>query len=208
MNRFPNRLPVVSSRRRSRSDRPEDFLELNEPAADPLHHLGVSASGPGFEEFYVLHSARFAKVAFAIVRDRHAAEDVVQSAFAKAFVAWWRVSRADDPGAYVRRIVVNEALALLRRPSTRFENSHSGSLEPEGHGNDPSTPDDEIWHLLEQLPPRQRIVIVLRYYEGLTEREIAHVMGCRPGTVKSQASAAMTHLRTQLRVLSDQSEGS
>lgn len=160
----------------------------------------MSTSDAGFEELYAAHAARLTKVAYSIVRDRHAAEDVVQTAFVQAYAAWWRVGRADDPVAYVRRIVVNGALAQLRKPARRRE--HPRADLPEQPAPD-ATAQDEMWSLLAGLPPRRRAVLVLRYYEGLSEREIADALGCRPGTVKSQAAAALQTLRTQL----DRTEG-
>ena len=139
------------------------------------------------------------KIAYTIVRDRHAAEDVVQAAFVKAFTAWWRVSRADDPVAYTRRIVVNAALAHLRKPVQRFE--YSLAEVPDRsvvHPDVARSGQEDIWDLLGQLPPRRGAIVVLRHFEALTEREIADVLGCRPGTVKSQASAALRSLRDQL----------
>ncbi|WP_221200221.1 SigE family RNA polymerase sigma factor [Nocardioides soli] len=159
----------------------------------------MSSRDPGFEEFYAAHASRMVKVAYSIVRDKHAAEDVVQAAFVKAFAAWWRVRRADDPVAYTRRIVVNTALAHLRKPARRFEHSRAEvpdrpAAQPDVMGTGPG----EVWDLLGQLPPRRRAIVVLRYFEGLSEREIADVLGCRPGTVKSQASAALRTLRDRL----------
>lgn len=163
----------------------------------------MSGSEPGFEEFYSAHALRLVKVAHSIVRDRHAAEDVVQTAFAKAYAAWWRVGRADDPVAYVRRIVVNAALAHLRRSTTRRESPYDAVPDRSVEPTEPSTGRDEMWEVLEQLPPRRRAIVVLRYYEGLSEREIADVLRCRPGTVKSQASAALRTLRAELESTHD-----
>lgn len=165
----------------------------------------MSTSDPGFEELYAAHAARLTRVAYSIVRDRHAAEDVVQTAFAKAYAAWWRVGRADDPAAYARRIVVNDALAHLRRPARRHESPRADV--PDRTAGQAATGPDELWTLLEELPPRRRAIVVLRYYEGLSEREIADVLGCRPGTVKSQASAALRTLRERLGATEDETRG-
>lgn len=165
----------------------------------------MSTSGPGFEELYATHATRLVKVAYSIVRDRHTAEDVVQTAFAKAYAAWWRVGRADDPAAYTRRIVVNDALAHLRRPARRHESPRADV--PDRPSGPAATSPGDLWSLLEELPPRRRAIVVLRYYEGLSEREIADVLGCRPGTVKSQASAALRTLRERLGEHQDETRG-
>ena len=164
-----------------------------------------------FEEFYAAHASRLVKVAHSIVRDQHAAEDVVQTAFVKAYASWWRISRTNDPVAYARRMVVNAALAHLRKPSLRHEVPAPEPPEPSRMSADPTAATaasggGEMWTLLGLLPPRRRAVVVLRYYEGLSEREIAEVLGCRPGTVKSQASAALTTLRVYLGEGPDQAQ--
>lgn len=167
----------------------------------------MSPSVPEFDEFYVAHASRLVRVAQAIVRDRHAAEDVVQTAFARAYAAWWRVRRATDPPAYVRRMVVNAALAHLRRSSYRHEVAVAEHHDHAEAARDESVAArDEMWLLLGQLPPRQRAVVVLRYYEQLSERETAEALGCRPGTVKSQTSAAMRTLRAHLQESTRQEE--
>ncbi|MGC4109528.1 MAG: sigma-70 family RNA polymerase sigma factor [Nocardioides sp.] len=65
---------------------------------------------------------------------------------------------------------------------------------------EPGTDPPDLWDAVRALPPRQRAVVVLRYYEGLSEAEIAETLGCRPGTVKSQASAALGHLRARISI--------
>jgi RNA polymerase sigma factor (sigma-70 family) len=75
-------------------------------------------------------------------------------------------------------------------------------------GHDDALGDDSLWRAVTSLPPRQRAVLVLRYYEDLSEQQIADALGCRPGTVKSQASAALATLRTRVEHPSRQREGS
>ncbi|WP_193606646.1 SigE family RNA polymerase sigma factor [Nocardioides lijunqiniae] len=152
-----------------------------------------------FDELFAVAWPRLLRTTYAVTGDRQLAEDALQSAFAKAYAAWPRVSRADDPVAYVRRIALHAAIAQQRRASVRRETTVPAL--PEDHarsGEDALLQRDEVWAAVASLPPRQRAVVVLRYYEDLSEREIAEALGCRPGTVKSQAAAALSSLRARL----------
>lgn len=154
-------------------------------------------AGLGYDDFYAAMWPRLVRTAYAVCGDRGVAEDAAQTALAKAHRSWRRISKLDAPQAYVRRMTVNEVLNHLRRASSRRESARGdlpdGVLDPEG----PEVR-DEVWQAVLRLPPRQRAVLVLRYYEDLTEHEIADVLGCRPGTVKSQASDALSSLRHHL----------
>jgi len=124
------------------------------------------------------------------------ADDLAQQALFRAYCAWERVCGAASPDAYVRRILVNayitegkrqrRALDLVVRRDLVVVN---GSLEDAFVGR------NDLWTRIEALPPRQRAVIVLRYYEDLSEAAIAEVLGCAPGTVKAHAAAALKSLR-------------
>lgn len=150
-----------------------------------------------FEEFYAATRPRLLRTTFAVTRDEQRAEDAVQVAFINAYTSWRRVSRADDPVAYVRRIAINAALAQHRSPSWRRENPSACELtdEPVTDASEGAAQRLDLWHAIGTLPPRQRAVMVLRYYEDLSETQIAIVLGIRPGTVKSQAAAALATLR-------------
>jgi RNA polymerase sigma-70 factor (sigma-E family) len=148
-----------------------------------------------FEEFVAAVSPRLHRAAYAITRDHHHAEDAVQAALGKAYARWKRVVRTDQPEAYVRRMVVNEVLSWRRRSSSsELPSGRTPETSVDGH-EAAYAESDAVWQALGRLAPRQRAVIVLRYYEQLSEAEIADALGVRPGTVKSQASAAMSHLR-------------
>jgi len=160
---------------------------------------GAGSKRPSFAELYAATWARMYRTAYAIARDPGAAEDALQSAYAKAYASWWRVSRADEPEAYLRRMVVNEVLGARRWAARRPE--HLTDV-PEAWEPAPSTSPQQLaverealWSALGRLPPRQRAVVVLRYYEDLSEAEIAAALGCSRGTVKSQASDALANLR-------------
>jgi RNA polymerase sigma-70 factor (sigma-E family) len=150
-----------------------------------------------FAELYAAAWPRVFRTTYAVTGDTGLAEDAVQTAFAQAFRSWQRVSKADDPIAYVRRMAINAALSHHRKAHRRRERLTD---PPDVVVQEPVDPfeHDDVWLAVRALAARQRAVVVLRYYEGLTEREIADVLGCRPGTVKSQASAALATLRQRL----------
>jgi RNA polymerase sigma-70 factor (sigma-E family) len=153
-----------------------------------------------YASFYAATWSRLLRTTYAICGDHQLAEDALQSAFAHAYASWSRVQRADDSLAYVRRIAVNAALKQQGRAFRRRESVVESLPEPASMAaQDAVGAHDEMWMAVQTLPPRQRAVVVLRYYEDLTEREIAEVLRCRPGTVKSQASAALARLRAVLQ---------
>ncbi len=154
---------------------------------------------PEYDDVYAALWPRLVRTAYAVAGDRGLAEDAVQTAFAKAYRSWRRISRMTAPEAYLRRMVVNEVLNDRRLARHRHE---LPSAEPPEEATpipvEPALAHDEMWRAVSTLPPRQRAVLVLRYYEDLSEQQIADALGCRPGTVKSQASAALAALRTRL----------
>jgi RNA polymerase sigma-70 factor (sigma-E family) len=157
---------------------------------------GPEGSGTeGFEEFFHATWARLFRTTYAVAGDAASAEDALQAAYAKAFASWRRVRAADHPEAYVRRMAVNEVLGTRRRPAFRRERYVDAEPAP-SPSPEPSLVDrDAVWRAVSSLPPRQRAVVVLRYYEDLSEAEIAEVLGCSRGTVKSQAFDALARLR-------------
>ena len=154
---------------------------------------------PDYDDFYVALRPRLVRTAYAVSGDLGVAEDAVQTAFAKAYRSWRRISRLESPEAYVRRMAVNEVLNTRRTAHVRREVVRAELPDAPGvAGDDGALAHDEMWRAVLSLPPRQRAVLVLRYYEDLSEQQIADVLGCRPGTVKSQASAALATLRVRL----------
>lgn len=149
-----------------------------------------------FEAFFRASWARLFRTAYAVSGDHQHAEDAVQTAMVRICARWSRVRRMASPEAYARKVVVNECLDRRRRRSARFETPADMSTAEIVEQVSTDLPD--LWDAILGLPPRQRAVVVLRYYEGLSEAEIADVLGCRPGTVKSQASAALARLRTRV----------
>ena len=134
------------------------------------------------------------RFAHLLTGDPHRAADLVQDALERTLISWHRVERKDDPEAYVRRAIVNRHISVWRR--TRRERLVAET--PEGSYDEPRGRDDDLWAALATLPPRQRAVLVLRFYEDLTEADTAAALGCTVGTVKSQTRKALARLRTQV----------
>jgi RNA polymerase sigma-70 factor (sigma-E family) len=155
----------------------------------------ISTDGDeGFSAFAASRWPGLVRLAFGLTGDRWAAEDIAQTALARAYVAWRRVSRADNPDAYLRRILVNASHHRFRR---RRVTEQPGDL-PEMPVDGPADLVGEraaLLAALHQLPPRQRAVVVLRYWQDLTDAQIAATLGCSPGTVRSQLSRALAKLR-------------
>lgn len=170
-----------------------------------------SARDADFSEYMKARQPSLLRTAYLLTGDLAGAEDLVQNAFAKLYLSWDKVRDQGSLDGYVRRIVVNEHNSLWRRAWKRRE-------RPSDTVPDTAVLDDyqdgraaELWRYIEGLPPRQRAVIVLRYYEDLSEAEIAATLGISAGTVKSQASRALATLRQrtagQATTLGDQEEG-
>jgi RNA polymerase sigma-70 factor (sigma-E family) len=149
----------------------------------------AAVTKPGFDDFVAARSATLLRMAYLLTQDSQLAEDLVQTALAKAWFAWGRV--VGDPGPYVRRIMVNAYVSGWRR---RWNGEQPTDQLPElGYSDPPDTTD--LRAALRRLAKGQRAVIVLRYFEDLTEAETAQVLGCSVGAVKSQTSRALAKLR-------------
>lgn len=157
----------------------------------------MQASEEEFAEFFRASWSKLYRVALAVSGDARAAEDDLQVAFAKVYASWGRVRRADHPEAYVRRIVLNQVLGSRRYGFARHERPHDSVGDDRAVASPESgiVERDAVWAAVQTLAPRQRAVVVLRYYEDLSEAEIAEALGCSRGTVKSQAANALATLR-------------
>jgi RNA polymerase sigma-70 factor (sigma-E family) len=133
----------------------------------------------------------------ALTGNPHDAADLVQTVLEKVGARWSRINRnGADPTAYVRRAMVNTHVSRWRR--TRRETLLAEFPDVPTAERHDRLEDEPVWQALQQLPPRQRAVVVLRYYEELSEAEIADELGVSCGTVKSQSSKALTTLRRAL----------
>jgi RNA polymerase sigma-70 factor (sigma-E family) len=147
------------------------------------------ADPEGFEAFIAARSPALLRTAYLLVHDEGRAEDLLQTALTKAWFAWVRIE--GDPEPYVRRILVTTSASWWRR---RWVGEQPTAHLPE-HGAEDRTPEQDLWHAVGNLPPRQRAVVVLRYLEDRSETETAQLLGCSPGTVKSQCAKALAKLR-------------
>jgi RNA polymerase sigma-70 factor (sigma-E family) len=131
------------------------------------------------------------RAAWLLTSDWHLAEDLVQTALAKAYLAWGRV---EDPDPYVRRVLVTTYVTWWRRrwnaevPTDALPDTAAASVDADVRG--------QVLDVLRTLPRKQRAVVVLRYFEDLTEAETATALGCSVGTVKSHHARAMAKLRS------------
>lgn len=151
-----------------------------------------------FAAYMAARQASLLRTAYLLTGDRHTAEDLVQTALAKLYLSWDKVQQRELLDGYVRRILVNEHNSLWRRPWKRREYS-TDDVPEDGHVTD--VYDDgrrsDLWDFVQTLPRKQRAVVVLRYYEELSEAETAATLGISVGTVKSQASRALAALRAR-----------
>jgi RNA polymerase sigma-70 factor (sigma-E family) len=150
-----------------------------------------------FEEFMTSRWPGLVRLAFGLTGDRWLAEDLAQTALVNAYASWWRVRRADDPDAYVRRILINASKNRWRRSRVAEQHAEPPAEVPDP-APDPATAIGERSALLKalgELPPRQRAVIVLRYWEDLSDAQAAALLGCSASTVRSQAARALAKLR-------------
>lgn len=150
-----------------------------------------------FELFVSTNGASLLRLAFGLTGDRGAAEDLLQTALTKTFLAWGRVSAAGDPAAYVRRVLVNAHISSWRRRRIP-ENLTPGVTDPHDGSapyEDLSADRDLLRSALERLGRRQRAVVLLRYLEDWPDEDIAKALGCTTGTVRSQAFRALAILR-------------
>ncbi len=150
-------------------------------------------SDADFDEFVRATWPALYRTAYLMLGDRAEAEDLVQSALAKTYASWGRVRDLSAAPGYARTTLLNTAKSWFRRTSWR--NEHPTEVLPEhGHDSDP-TDRPAVIVALGQLPPRQRAVVVLRYYDDLSVAETAAALGIAEGTVKSQTSDALDRLR-------------
>ncbi len=158
----------------------------------------MRGGGGQFEDFVANRFPALFRYAYVLTGNQHDAEDLVQEALTRTGVAWGRVRRKDDPEGYVRTTMARIMANRWRRP--RLEHLVEGV--PEHAADDPEI--DRVHEMdgldaaLAALPPRMRAVLVLRYFEQLSEEETARVLGCSRGTVKSQASRALAKLRASM----------
>jgi RNA polymerase sigma-70 factor (ECF subfamily) len=157
-----------------------------------------STDEDAFRDFVVGRSPSYLRTAYLLTGDWGHAEDLLQTALAKVYRAWGRLRDHDNLDAYVRRVLVNTQTTWWRR-AWKAEQP-TGTL-PDWPGPDAVSASDDrdrLRRALLSLPPRQRAVVVLRHYEDLSEGDVARVLGCSVGTVKSQCARGLLRLRQAL----------
>jgi RNA polymerase sigma-70 factor (sigma-E family) len=184
-------------------DRPTDEQTGTTAVAD--RRSARSTRDADFAAYLAARQPSLLRTAYLLTGNRHDAEDLVQTAFAKLYLSWDRVRDQGSMDGYVRRILVNEHNSLWRRAWKRREHPADDTvlhaldaIHDDGHDDrhDLATR-AALWEVVQTLPRKARAVVVLRYYEELSEAETAAVLGISVGTVKSQTSRALAALRAR-----------
>ncbi|MFI6291345.1 SigE family RNA polymerase sigma factor [Nonomuraea sp. NPDC050790] len=148
----------------------------------------------GFREFVLARQQALMRTAYLLTGDAHLAEDLLQSVLVKVAGRWDHLARDGNPEAYTRKALVNQYISWRRRPRPE---SPTASLPEHGRRYDDAALDRIVLReALAKLTPKQRAVLVLRFWEDLTEAQTAQVLGCSLGTVKSQTHHALSRLRS------------
>lgn len=152
-----------------------------------------------FDEWVSARVPALLRFAYLVTGSREAADDVLQSVLTRSFERWGTVRRTDDPDAYVRRMIINENVTSWRRWGKR--QSPVAEVFDIARTPDPAegvSNADAVWRVCQALPERQRAAVVLRFYEDLSDREIAAILECSESTVRSQIHRALSALRVEL----------
>lgn len=151
-----------------------------------------------FREFVAARSGALLRTAYLLAGDWATAEDLLQTALTKTYLAWKRLGGIEAIEPYARRVMVNTSTSWWRR---RWHGERPTEVLPERAGVDEIEQQldrDALWRHLQALPARQRAVLVLRFYEDMSEAQTAALLEISPGTVKSQTSRALNTLRRRL----------
>jgi RNA polymerase sigma-70 factor (sigma-E family) len=151
-----------------------------------------------FREFVAARSGALLRTAYLLAGDWATAEDLLQTALTKTYLAWRRLGEIDAVEPYARRVLINTATSWWRR---RWHGERPTDVLPERPGPDrheEALDRDLMWRHVRELPARQRAVLVLRFYEDLSEAQTADLLGISLGTVKSQTARALAKLRKRL----------
>jgi RNA polymerase sigma-70 factor (sigma-E family) len=157
-----------------------------------------------FEEYVRLRGPALVRLARLLCGDAQLAEDLVQDVLGRAYPRWNKIVRDDPPDAYLRRMLVNANISRWRLRTSRevvglpTEDHHSTPGAPAPGHEAEQVERDAMWRLIATLPARQRATVVLRYYEDLLDTEIAEILGCSAGTVRTHAMRALATLRERL----------
>ena len=154
-----------------------------------------------YEEFADTRLSALLRYAVMLTGDPTTAQDLVQETMVRVQLNWRRVARSDSPDGYVRKMLTNQFIDLRRgswwRRVLLRADPDPAVASPSDHA-DQTSERDRMWSLLARLPRRQRAALVLRFYEDLPDQEIADVLGCAVGTVRSSISRGLETLRAEL----------
>jgi len=167
---------------------------------------GPEERDAAFVEYVAARQAHLRRIAYAVCGDWHRADDLLQTALTKLYVAWPRVHRDGVPDAYVRRIIVRSHIDEGRRPWRRERSGldgHDRAAEP----GLPAEERSELFEALQALPEMQRKTVVLRYWLALSVEETATELGISAGTVKSHSSRGLSSLQRVLEGPTPAAEG-
>lgn len=156
-----------------------------------------------FRDFVAARRPALHRAAYLLAGDGHSADDLVQATLLKVAGHWERVRAAGDPEAYVRRVLYNTHVSLWRRLRGREVSVAEPADAPRPSTEDSSVARLELRRALAQLTAKQRAVLVLRFYEDRTEAQVAAILRCSVGTVKSQTHRALHRLRELAPELAD-----
>jgi RNA polymerase sigma-70 factor (sigma-E family) len=146
-----------------------------------------------FTAFVRAHRARIFRIVYLLTGDYHQAEDILQATFLRLYQRWGRVSAMRDPAAYARKVAVNQVWSWRRRRSSG-EIPVLQLVDLQGSGSVEVVADQALWSAVLSLPARQRAVIVLRFYEDLSEAQTAEILSMAVGTVKSHCHTGCQRL--------------
>ncbi|CUR55368.1 RNA polymerase, sigma-24 subunit, ECF subfamily [metagenome] len=182
------------------------YDDMNEAMIGSVEGLGGDsrARADDFDAYVRASERQHKRLAFLLTGDLHAAEDLLQAAYAKMYPHWGKVRTYDVPDAYLRRVMVSLRTSWWRRSRNRewtVSDVPEPTHEPRARTADPAgtvTESQTLLVALRELPERQRAAVVLRHWCDLSEADTAAAMGCSVGTVKSNTSKGLAHLRSAL----------
>jgi RNA polymerase sigma-70 factor (sigma-E family) len=176
---------------------------LQQTAAPPGRAARPVFDDPGFRDYVTKRSRSLLRTAYLLTGNRADAEDLVQAALAKTYLAWDRIEDRKALDGYVRRAMVNTHISWWRR--RRLEEYPTDEIPDQAVADHSGTSDlqDTLRRAVDRLPQRMRAAVVLRYFEDMTEAEVADALGVSLGTVKSTVSRAVAKLRIDAELQSE-----
>lgn len=155
-----------------------------------------------FDDYVRVRGPALVRLAWLVAGDRHLGEDLVQEVLTRAYPRWNKILAGGRPDVYLRRMLVNAHVSWRRKRSSSEVADGVGRVERADRvdiGTE-ALERDAVWRLITRLPPRQRVSIVLRFYEDLDDTAIAEILGCSPVTVRTHTMRALAALRQQLDI--------